>query len=66
MQFEITYLPRGCPESTNKIGNVGESSDYRVSIRQVPTGRKRRKKRPCILEKSIATTLTDDIIDFPC
>lgn len=44
MQFEITYLPRGCPESTNKIGNVGESSDYRVSIRQVPTGRKRRKK----------------------
>ena len=32
------------PESTNKIGNVGESSDYRVSIRQVPTGRKRRKK----------------------
>lgn len=39
-----TYLPRGCPESTKKIGNVGEYSDYRVSIRQVPTGRKRRKK----------------------
>lgn len=32
------------PESTKKIGNVGESSDSLVSIRQVPTGRKRRKK----------------------
>lgn len=32
MQFEITYLPRGCLESTNKIGNVGESSYYRIEF----------------------------------
>lgn len=69
MQFEITYLPPGCPESTNQIGNVMLANLLIIEFQfdEYQQAEKEKKKALHTREAdSIATTLTNDILYFPC